>query len=302
MTPQKVQVFSVSAPAKGTPKAQRRYRVKWRVDGLDRTRSLKTRVEADRLRAQLLDAAVAGAAFDLRTGVPEAWVTHRVTWFEWSVQWLELKWPKWAGNSRRSAVETLTALTPHLARPGSPSAPTEVVGFLRAAGPVPTWLQRWSVPLDEVTPALIETALDAATTRLDGRPMSATVARRCKNMPGSVLRSAVRHELLDRNPMDRVEWRTPERDTTLDVSTVPSLWRSAGRSLRSPASEVQAPGTALSSPPLAWPGCGPPRSPASTSVTSAFRGPDGAWPRSGERPPRPAPATAQAETLGKTRG
>lgn len=40
-TPQKVQVFSLGVPVKGTPTAQRRYRVKWRIDGRDRTRSLK---------------------------------------------------------------------------------------------------------------------------------------------------------------------------------------------------------------------------------------------------------------------
>lgn len=49
-TPQKVQVFTLGVPAKGTPTARRRYRVKWRIDGRDRTRSLKTRVEADRFR------------------------------------------------------------------------------------------------------------------------------------------------------------------------------------------------------------------------------------------------------------
>jgi hypothetical protein len=35
--PQKVHIFSIGAPADGTPKDKRRYRVKWRVDGRDRT-------------------------------------------------------------------------------------------------------------------------------------------------------------------------------------------------------------------------------------------------------------------------
>lgn len=227
---QKVQVFSLGTPPKGTPTDRRRYRVKWRVDGIDRTRSLKTRVEADRLRTQLKEAAVAGLPFDRSTGLPEAWVSHQATWFEWSVTWIGHKWPRWAGNTRRSAVETLVALTPHLTRPGAPPAPADLGDHLRTVAYNPAasetalpWLERWSIPLDEITPAVIEATLDAATTRRDGRPMSATVARRRKNMLGSVLRSAVRHGLIDRNPMDRVEWRSPERDTTLDVSTVPSF-------------------------------------------------------------------------------
>lgn len=227
---QKVQVFSLGTPPKGTPTERRRYRVKWRIDGTDRTRSLKTRVEADRLRTRLQDAAVAGLRFDRATGLPEAWVAHQATWFEWSVTWIGHKWPRWAGNTRRSAVETLVALTPHLTRPGAPPAPAGLGDHLRTVAYNPAsaevaspWLERWSIPLGEITPAVIEATLDAATTRRDGRPMSATVARRRKNMLGSVLRSAVRHELVDRNPMERVEWRALERDTTLDVSTVASF-------------------------------------------------------------------------------
>lgn len=53
--------------------------------------------------------------------------------------------------------------------------------------------------------------------------MSAAVARRRKNTLGAVLRAAVRRDLLDRNPMDRIEWRTPTRDLTVDVATVPSI-------------------------------------------------------------------------------
>jgi integrase len=49
------------------------------------------------------------------------------------------------------------------------------------------------------------------------------VARRRKNTLGAVLRAAVRRDLLDRNPMDRIEWRTPTRDLTVDVATVPSV-------------------------------------------------------------------------------
>lgn len=46
--PQKVQVVALGRPRPDVEKAQRHYYVKWRVDGRDRTRSFKTRVEADR--------------------------------------------------------------------------------------------------------------------------------------------------------------------------------------------------------------------------------------------------------------
>jgi integrase len=230
--PQKVQVFAIGSPPKGTPTAKRRYRVKWRIDGRDRTRAFKTRAEADRYRRLLLDAVSAGELFDDATGEPMSWNAGSLTWFAWSQQWLSLKWPQWAGTTRKTAVETLATITPLMVRSGAPDPPADLVTWLRSAGylpaagasaTTPAWLERWSVPLHEITPALLEQVLTAATTRQDGRPVTAAVARRRKNSLGAVLRAAVRRDLIDRNPMDRVEWRTPSRDMTLDVATVASV-------------------------------------------------------------------------------
>lgn len=232
MTPQRVQVFSLGTPAQGTPTAKRRYRVKWRIDGRDRTRAFKTRAEADRFRRLLLDAVEAGEHFDDAGGEPSSWSSTALTWFEWSQEWIALKWPQWAGTTRRSGLETLVAITPRMVRSGAPDPPAEVIDWLRSDGYVPgsdgwttppAWLPRWSLPLDEITPRSLEKVLADVTTRRDGKPVSASVARRRKNTLGAVLRAAVRRDLLDRNPMDRVEWRTPTRDLTIDVATVPSM-------------------------------------------------------------------------------
>jgi len=50
-SPRRVQVFSLGRPRPGVDRPHRRYYVKWRVDGRDRTRSFKTRAEADRFRS-----------------------------------------------------------------------------------------------------------------------------------------------------------------------------------------------------------------------------------------------------------
>lgn len=232
MTPQRVQVFSLGTPSKGTATAKRRYRVKWRIDGRDRTRSFKTRAEADRFRRLLLDAVESGEHFEDTTGEPSSWSSTSLTWFQWSQEWIALKWPQWAGTTRRTALETLVSITPRMVRGGAPDPPTEVADWLRSDGYVPgsdgwatppAWLSRWSLPLDEITPRILEQVLVEVTTRQDGKPMAASIARRRKNTLGAVLRAAVRRDLLDRNPMDRVEWRTPTRDMTIDVATVPSM-------------------------------------------------------------------------------
>ena len=121
---QRVQIFSIGLPQEGTPLGGRRYRVKWRVDGRDKTRSLKTKAEAERLQARLQMAAIEGEGFDLATGLPMSWVKQDVTWWEWSQEWLCLKWQQWAGHSRRSAVESLVAIAPLMARAGRRLLPT----------------------------------------------------------------------------------------------------------------------------------------------------------------------------------
>lgn len=230
-----VQVFSLVAPPKGTAKERRRWKVKWRVVGRDKTRSFKTKVEAERLRTALQLAAIDGEAFDLTTGLPLSWTRPTATWWTWSVEWFAPKWRRWSGNSRRTAAETLVSLTPHLVRHGAPDPPEQLGIWLRNVGytaprivspedePYDEWLRRWSVPLDAMPPGLIEATLDAVSLRKDGKPVSPAVIRRRRNSLKSVLSAAVRRGLIDANPMDRVEWKVPQRSIALDVSRVASV-------------------------------------------------------------------------------
>ena len=83
-------------------------------------------------------------------------------------------------------------------------------------------MARWSVPLVEIEPALLELVLDSITRRRDGLAVTASVARRRKNTMGQVLRAAHRRDHLRDNPMARIEWRSPSMDPTVDISTVAS--------------------------------------------------------------------------------
>ena len=232
MIPQKVQIFSVQIFKKGTPK--QRYRVRWRVDGRGKTRSFKTKGEADRLRSQLMVAQSQGLRFDLATGYPVDWSRSDETWWTWSSEWLALKWPQWAGHTRRSGVEALVAVTPHLTKRRASRPPEELrpwllnVGYRPDLGPpsetdrVASWLDRWSIPLVELSPDLLEVAVTAATTRQDGQQMAATTSRRRRNSIKTVLDAAVRRGHISANPMDRMEWRAPKQSFEVDASVVPS--------------------------------------------------------------------------------
>ncbi len=231
---QRVQVFSLKAPPTGTATDKLRWRLKWRIDGRDFSRSFKSKAEGDRLRSQLLVALNEGSRFDPANGLPVEWIRSDATWWTWSREWLGLKWPRWAGKTRSTAVETLVALTPHLVRPGAPEPPESLRAWLRTSGYRPdqepasasaelSWLDRWSVPLEDLGPGLLESALTAATTKLDGKAMSTPVIRRRRNSLKTVLAAAVRRGIIDANPMDRMEWDMPQQSLQVDVSTVPSV-------------------------------------------------------------------------------
>ena len=75
MTAQKVQVFALGVPKADVVKEQRRWSVRWRVDGRDRMRKFKSKAQAERLRSQLLVAA---------GGLPAEWVRVDLSFFEWA--------------------------------------------------------------------------------------------------------------------------------------------------------------------------------------------------------------------------
>lgn len=239
--PDRVQVFSLGLPKPDVARENRRFRVKWRILGRDKTRAFKTKAEAERFRALLLTAVADGDRFDLRTGLPERWLTAPTgpTWWSWSSEWLRLRWPHWSGHSRRSAVETLSLFMPLLVRPEAPAPPEGFIRWLRATalspeGPVDdgsahlAWVEQWSAPLAELDPPLLEHALRVTTSKADGTPTAVSVARRRRNMLSTVLRAAVRRGIVPTNPLDRVEWRTPSRSLTLvreEVGTVELGWQ-----------------------------------------------------------------------------
>ena len=231
--PQKVQIFSLGLPAKGTPREKRRYVVRWRVDGRDCKRRFKVKAEAERYRSQLLTMVSNGARFDRSSGLPLPWQTETISWWSWSCEWFALKWPHWAGSSRKSGAEALVAFTPHLVRSGASAPPPNLRAWLWQTGYNPAapaehcreraWLERSSPSLDSIEPRSLEHALAAATTRADGQPNAATVVKRRRDLINAVFKAAVRRRLLDSNPMDRIEWTAPRRSTQVDVTVLPTM-------------------------------------------------------------------------------
>jgi integrase len=221
------------------------YEVRWVVGGHKKSSSFVTRGLADNFRAKLMRAARKGEAFDTGSGLPESMLKEQeaVSWYEHALAYIEMKWPRAAANTRRSAVEALVTVTPVLVS-SSKGAPDAKVLRQALAGwafnpprwsedqtedtrTALRWLERASLPMsvfeDPTEFAKItRRVLDACAKTIDGGPAAATTTRRKRSVVYNTLGYAVERGLLSANPIDRVQWTAPEVAETVDRRVVAS--------------------------------------------------------------------------------
>lgn len=107
---------------------------RWSIDGRQKSRSFRTKAEADRFRVELLKAAEGGDRFDPDTGEPSSWVQPLADLgvHQWVRRWLAEEWPEWQPRTRASASEALARFTALAVKPGV-EAPGEVRRYLANA-------------------------------------------------------------------------------------------------------------------------------------------------------------------------
>ncbi len=234
MIPQKVQVFGIHRSDRN---GQRRYWTRWRIDGRDRTRSFKTKAEAERLAVspdrcpsrgpavrsghRLPDrvAPVRGDLVDLVVGVAGA----QVATVGWQHPTIRRRSPGrrycFDGDASSSSIHLMASSNGCSTSAIARTSPTRL-------GLAESWpgSNAGRSRLAELTPRSWRSRSLVATTRA-GRPADG----RDDNPPStqlsssrfSTLRSAVVH--LDVNPMTKMEWRMPKRSVEIDISVVPSV-------------------------------------------------------------------------------
>lgn len=185
--------------------------VRWAVEGRQRSRSFRIRVEADRFRSALLDAHAAGHAFDRETGEPVEWEPEPddVQMHVWARAFLEEQWPDWAPRTRTSAVEALSRFVPLVVSPSAPPPPTgtraHLASWLRPDGEVvdgeaAAWLDRWCLRLAQLDRASLAEADRKLARKADGSPLAAATAHRLRTAAKSCIGRAVDLGILDANP------------------------------------------------------------------------------------------------------
>jgi integrase len=231
-----VRIYDIRKLNDGRP---RPWRVRWVVDGKEHIEPFATKALADSFRADLLKATNQGQPFDTGTGLPAsiAHTRNATTCYQLMRRYLAAKWPRLAAKSRRSTVESLTAITPYLVRLTT-SAPDPALlrealytsAFNPARKPhqwpeehesALAWLDKHSLPVAELDSLdHVRRVLDQLALRLDGKPAAATTLRRRRSVLYNALRYAIELGLLASNPLDRIQWTAPATAQAVDRRVV----------------------------------------------------------------------------------
>jgi len=224
----------------GKAKTKRSYEVRWRVGGVQQSRSVGTRAQAENFLSELRQAARAGEPFDTDTGLPASLVPAPAarSWLALCLAYVDMKWPTAAPKTRDAMTDALAAIVPavttehppapittadlravlrhHLLAPPSRNRPRppEVAAAIR-------WLEKHSLPVPEIAaPGLARKVLEAISVRQDGRAAALVTITRKRSVFANVLRYAIELDELASNPLDRLSWKPPKASETVDRRVV----------------------------------------------------------------------------------
>jgi hypothetical protein len=205
--------FDVSVYAiRRRPGCRKPFEVRWRAAGRSKSKSFITR------------------------NLPEP---AMVTWYEEATAYAVMKWPSLAAHSRASLAEALATVTPALNRPGARNRPNQrelrSVLYQHAFNPahpadpgspaaqILDWAQQASLPVGCLSdPAVLRTALEALSLRLDDSRAAANTIIRKRVVLHGALGYAAEAGLLPDNPLDSFAWRVPQSSAALDPAVVAS--------------------------------------------------------------------------------
>ncbi|MFC4588616.1 tyrosine-type recombinase/integrase [Sphaerisporangium corydalis] len=237
-----VRVYKIEARknAKGTITS---FRVLWRVGGELRKETLRKAAQADAFRSKLMTASREGEAFDMRTGRPVSWAREKspLSWYAFTLAYVETKWPYASPNHRRGIAEALTDATEALltSDSGQPSRDARR-GALRWAystrirdksEPSPEhaealrWFEEHTIPLAALSEpgrgaTLARAVLDRISRTKSGELAAANTANRKRMVLNNAMEYAREIGALPGNPLKSVKWTKPRTMSAVDPRTV----------------------------------------------------------------------------------
>ena len=196
---QTVKVYGVQ-DRRSTVQAKLPWVVRFTIDGRHRSKSFRTRIEADRYRGPLLQAVQDGGRFDKTSGEPESWQTPSadVRVHEWSRRWLAEQWQEWQPRTRASATEALARfVTLAVERSARPPDGLRVYPALSPHSEgghdvrFEKWMGRNCLTLGELDRERVADIDRRLGLKLDGSPMAANTANRIRIVARASVQAAI---------------------------------------------------------------------------------------------------------------
>jgi len=216
------------------------YTVRWSVAGRRWREPFRTAALADAFRSDLLRAARRGEAFVMDTGRPVSMERseRQVNWLMFAREYVVMKWPHLAPNSRRNTARALTNATLALVA-GTRGRPPDAelrkaltswaFNVRASAGKGPTdeiarslaWLERNTRTVGELEkPAVARAVLDALTLTANGSIAAPATVQRQRGVVVNAAEFAVERRLLTQNPITNLAWKAPRTVQTVDRRVV----------------------------------------------------------------------------------
>ncbi|MGW8454138.1 hypothetical protein ACWGLO_21885 [Streptomyces niveus] len=222
------------------PDRRKGFEVRWTVGGREKSECYRAKGLAESRRAKLITAARDGEPFDPQTGLPAAELRdlkQRTTWYALASEYIEQRWDRTPGNTRRTLADALATITPAFVEPGAaPRGPRVLRRALyswafnkKAWATDPPeewqvaldWMQRHSLPVSELEePDVLRRGLDALCRKVDGA--AAKTVKRKKAAANEVFGAAVERGYFTQNPLNGLRWTAPEVAEEVDPDCVPS--------------------------------------------------------------------------------
>ncbi|MFJ2307722.1 hypothetical protein [Streptomyces sp. NPDC087787] len=202
--------------------------------------SFRTKALADHYRTKLMRAMREGEEFDSVSGLPASMEEQKsaVSWYDFALRYLAMKWPHVAPNTRDGINESLTSVTVELLgeRAGRPVDEAIRKALRNWAFVLPTpavrdvpgdvrnvlhWVVKASRPLaDLAEPATARAALDSLKLKLDGSAAAAETVRRKRRTLVNAANYAVDLGEQRENPITAVRWQKPKVSSQVDPRVV----------------------------------------------------------------------------------
>ncbi|MFI6979944.1 tyrosine-type recombinase/integrase [Embleya sp. NPDC050154] len=196
------------------------YIVRWTVAGAPYSKTYANAALADSARSELLSAAKKGVAFSTETGLPvvdRAKATTTVSWYDFVLKYVDMKWPDVSANNRKNIAKALVPATVAMLRSAPKGidpvvlrtalrewafnreqrdqAPTEYARVLR-------WVARSTRPVSALEEnEVLSAVVRAMSSKLDGKNVAKSTAQRNRRILYNALEFAVRSGALGANPL-----------------------------------------------------------------------------------------------------